>query len=86
MRVMFAVVLVMAALAVPGVAAAQMVVEDWSKVPVGTKGIPPDWKGQSWGSPAYDFTVVDDGGKKAIHLKSKKRRSLPATLCGERSS
>ena len=75
MHVMFAVVLVMAALAVPGVAAAQMVVEDWSKVPVGTKGIPPDWKGQNWGSPAYDFIVVDDGGKKAIHLKSKNEGS-----------
>ena len=75
MRVAFVLVLVVAALAVAGVAAAQMVVEDWSKVPVGTKGIPPEWKGQNWGSPAYDFTVVDDGGKKAVHLKSKNEGS-----------
>ena len=51
-------------------AAGDVVVEDWSKVPVGTKGIPPGWKGQQWGSPAYDFTVVEDGGKKVLHLKS----------------
>jgi hypothetical protein len=78
MRVTFGVVLVVVALAVAALAAAQVavvVVEDWSKVPVGTKGIPPDWKGQQWGSPAYDITVVDDGGKKAVHLKSKNEGS-----------
>lgn len=52
-------------------AAGDVVVEDWSKVPVGAKGIPPGWKGQQWGSPAYDFVVTDDGGKKVLHLKSK---------------
>src|SRR5437773_11381931 len=75
MRVTFGVVLVVVALAVAAVAAAQMVVEDWSKVSVGTKGIPPDWKGQNWGSPAYDVTVVEDGGKKVLHLKSKNEGS-----------
>ena len=75
MRVTFGAVLVVVALAVAAVAAAQMVVEDWSRVPVGTKGIPPDWKGQNWGSPAYDVTVVEDGGKKVLHLKSKNEGS-----------
>src|SRR5260370_39533665 len=75
MRVAFVVALVVAALAVAAVAAAQVVVEDWSNVPVGTKGIPPNWKGQNWGSPAYDITVVDDGGKKAVYLKSKNEGS-----------
>jgi hypothetical protein len=51
-------------------AADLVVVEDWTKVSAGTKGIPPGWKGQQWGSPAYDFTVVEDGGKKVLHLKS----------------
>ncbi|MBI3454532.1 MAG: DUF3047 domain-containing protein [Candidatus Rokubacteria bacterium] len=46
------------------------VVEDWSTQPVGTKGIPPPWQKQRWGSPAYDFTVVEDGGRKGLHLKS----------------
>jgi Protein of unknown function (DUF3047) len=75
MRVAFAAVLIVIALAAPVVATAQVVIEDWSKVPVGTKGIPPDWKGQQWGSPAYDFVVAEDGGKKAIHLKSKNEGS-----------
>jgi len=48
----------------------QVVVEDWSKQPVGAKGIPDGWKGQNWGSPKYDFTIVNDEGRKAIHLKS----------------
>jgi hypothetical protein len=52
-------------------AAGDVAVEDWSKTPVGTKGIPPGWKGQQWGSPAYNFTVVEDAGKKVIHLKSE---------------
>jgi len=51
--------------------AAELVVEDWSKIPAGTRGIPPGWKGQQWGSPAYDVTVVEDGGRKVLHLKSK---------------
>jgi Protein of unknown function (DUF3047) len=48
----------------------QVVVEDWSRHPVGAKGIPDGWKGQNWGSPKYDFTIVNDEGRKAIHLKS----------------
>ena len=75
MRVAFMVVLIVAAVAMVAVAADEVVVEDWSKVPVGTKGIPPDWKGQNWGSPAYDVTVVEEGGKKVLHLKSKNEGS-----------
>lgn len=56
-------------------ASEHVVVEDWAKAPVGHKGIPPEWKGQQWGSPAYDMTVVEDGGKKALHLKSKNEGS-----------
>jgi hypothetical protein len=64
--------LVVAVVAVcAGVAAASFVVEDWSSHPVGTRGIPPGWEGQRWGSPAYDFAVVEDGGRKVLHLKSK---------------
>jgi hypothetical protein len=56
-------------------ASEHFVVEDWSKAPVGHKGIPPEWKGQQWGSPSYDITVADDGGKKVLHLKSKNEGS-----------
>ena len=61
-------VLVLAAVAV---AADQVPVEDWSKYPVGAKGIPGDWKGQNWGSPTYDFIIVEDEGRKAIRLRSR---------------
>lgn len=49
---------------------ARIVVEDWQKIPAGTRGIPPGWQGHKWGSPKYDFTIVDEGGVKAIRLKS----------------
>ena len=56
-------------------AADDFLVEDWSKLPVGGKGIPNAWKGQNWGSPAYDMTIVEDGGKKVLHMKSKNEGS-----------
>jgi hypothetical protein len=56
-------------------AAEQVIIEDWSKAPVGTKGIPPGWQGQKWGSPAYDLTVVENDGHRALHLVSKNEGS-----------
>ena len=47
-----------------------VLIEDWSKQPVGAKGVPDGWKGQNWGSPKYDFTIVTDDGRKALHMKS----------------
>ncbi|MGH7383998.1 MAG: DUF3047 domain-containing protein [Candidatus Rokuibacteriota bacterium] len=46
-------------------------VEDWSRQPEGKAGIPDGWKGQSWGSPKYDFRVATQGGRKVLHLKSQ---------------
>ena len=51
-------------------ATAQVVVEDWSPAPLASKGIPPGWKGQNWGSPKYDFTLVNTDNQKALHLRS----------------
>ncbi len=51
-------------------AADGVVVADWSTYPVGTKGIPEGWKGGSWGSPKYDFAVIDNDGHRVLHLKS----------------
>jgi len=59
-------------------AADQLVVEDWSKHPVGAKGIPDGWKGQNWGSPKYDFTIENDGGRKVLHMKSEREGSTIA--------
>jgi hypothetical protein len=52
-------------------AADRVVVEDWTRVALGTTGIPPEWTGQNWGSPSYEFTVVDNDGHRALHLKSR---------------
>ena len=51
-------------------AADVFLVEDWASVPVGTRGIPPGWQKQRWGSPKYDFAVVEEEGRKVLHLKS----------------
>jgi hypothetical protein len=58
------------AVATAALAADVVLIEDWSSQPVGTKGIPPPWQKQRWGSPNYDFTIVEDGGRKVVHLKS----------------
>jgi hypothetical protein len=47
-----------------------MPVENWASQPEGKTGIPDGWRAQNWGSPKYDFRIVTDGGRKAIHLKS----------------
>jgi len=50
-------------------AADEVVVESW-KDKIGATGIPPGWQGQNWGSPKYDFEIVTDDGRKALHMKS----------------
>jgi DUF3047 family protein len=50
---------------------ARVVVEDWSKVPVGHKGVPPGWRTQSWGSPKYDFEVVTEGSAHVLRMVSE---------------
>src|SRR3989442_3612328 len=65
-------------LAVAASAADMVVVEDWSKYPVGTKGVPPGWKGQNWGNPSYEFEVVEDEGRRALHMTSRDESSTIA--------
>jgi DUF3047 family protein len=50
-------------------AADEFIVEDW-KQKIGAAGIPPAWQAQSWGSPKYEFKVVDNDGHAALHMKS----------------
>jgi DUF3047 family protein len=50
-------------------AAEEFVVEDW-KEKIGAAGIPPAWQRQSWGSPKYEFKVVDNDGHAALHMTS----------------
>ena len=49
---------------------AQLVVEDWSRTPVGQKGVPAGWKPQNWGSPSYDFEIVSEDSGRVLHMKS----------------
>ena len=52
-------------------AADRVVVEDWRAYPLGTRGVPGEWKGQSWGKPAHDIEVVSDNGQPVLRLRSK---------------
>jgi hypothetical protein len=48
-----------------------VLIEDWSKQPVGKTGIPNGWQGQNWGSPKYDFVIEADGQARVLHMKSQ---------------
>jgi hypothetical protein len=52
-------------------AADRVVVENWRSYPLGTRGIPGDWKEQTWGKPAYDLEIVSDNSQPVLHLRSK---------------
>ena len=56
-------------------AATVVVIEDWSAYPMGTRGLPPGWRRQPWGSPVYDFTIVEDDGRRVLHMRSHAENS-----------
>ena len=70
MRGRLMLVALLLALAATAWAQGQILVEDWARHAAGAKGVPEGWKGQNWGSPKYDFTIVNDDGRKALHMKS----------------
>ena len=47
-----------------------LVVEDWSRQPLGRTGIPQGWSGHGWGSPTYDFAVVAENPERVLRLRS----------------
>src|SRR5262245_17158884 len=49
----------------------RVLVEDWSGHRAGHAGIPEGWKGQTWGSPRYDFAVIADGPGQVLRLRSR---------------
>ncbi len=70
--VFFAVGAVLLVAAVVGAWAADgVLVENWRSNPLGTRGIPGGWKGQSWGLATYDLEIVSDRGQSVLHLKSE---------------
>jgi hypothetical protein len=52
-------------------AADRVIVEDWRSYPLGMRGIPGDWQGQSWGQPVYDLEIVPDNGQPVLRFRSK---------------
>jgi len=69
-RARLSVLLLVALASVVSAQGARFVVEDWSKGPVGHKGVPPGWKAQNWGSPKYDFEIVNDGTHNVLRMLS----------------
>jgi DUF3047 family protein len=63
-----------------GAAAERRVVEDWEQAPIGHQGIPPGWEAYETpgGHPRYDFTVVEDAGRRALRLRSDSEHSTIA--------
>jgi hypothetical protein len=68
-------VLVLAAASLAAAQGNSVLVEDWSKQPVGKTGIPDGWQGQNWGNPKYDFVIEADGQAKVLHMKSQNEGS-----------
>jgi hypothetical protein len=48
------------------------IVEDWAQQVIGATGVPSGWNPYATvrGHPAYDFTVAEEDGRRALHLKS----------------
>ncbi len=76
-------VLLVAAIAAPAAPARgadAVLVEDWARLPLGARGVPDGWRTYETvgGRPAYDFTIVQDGGMKALRLRSRDEHSTIA--------
>jgi hypothetical protein len=51
-------------------AGAGVMIEDWSRLPVGAMGIPPDWYEVEPGGSPYDMTIVADAGRSVLQFRS----------------
>src|SRR5438552_9610527 len=69
-----------AAWPMPARAAEALVIEDWRESPTSATGVPPGWKPYETpgGHPAYDFSIVDDDGRRALRMKSDGEHSTIA--------
>jgi hypothetical protein len=64
------VTLLLAVTAVAMAATDAVMVEDWSRIEAGTRGVPPGWQKQNWGSPKYDFTVLSESPGRVLRMRS----------------
>ncbi len=55
-------------------------VEDWRQATLGARGVPAGWEKYETprGNPAYDFTVVEDEGRRALAMRSASDHSTIA--------
>lgn len=67
-------------IAATGDGAEVAIVEDWIRHTVGAQGVPMGWRAYETmgGHPAYDLTIVDDGGRSALRLRSRDDHSTVA--------
>ena len=72
--------LVLVLLATPAGPAGRAGIEDWTGQPLGSRGIPAGWTAYATpgGRPAYDFTIVEDQGRRALSLRSRDEHSTIA--------
>jgi len=80
-RIAFAVLALGLAAALPGpVPALEVLVDDWSRQAIGATGVPSGWTPYSTigGRPRYDFTVVEEEGHRALHVKARDEHSTIA--------
>jgi len=56
------------------------IVEDWAQQAIGATGVPAGWNTYATigGRPAYDLTVAEKDGRRALHLKSRNDHSTIA--------
>ena len=74
-RVVVLVLIVVASAAIASAEPPKVLVEDWSRQTVGAAGVPEGWQRHDWGSPRYDFTVVADGPRKVLRMRSENDNS-----------
>jgi len=61
-----------AALAAPPPETDIVLVEDWTRQPLNSRGVPDTWTAHETigGHPVYDFAIVDINGRRALHMRS----------------
>ncbi|HET9854354.1 MAG TPA: DUF3047 domain-containing protein [Methylomirabilota bacterium] len=66
--------------AAPAWGSAPVPVEDWTAPSSPSTGVPPGWQKYETpgGRPAYEFTIVDHAGRRALHMKSASEHSTIA--------
>src|SRR5262245_36080965 len=65
---------------VPDLALEIVVVENWTRQRVNSQGVPETWRNYETigGNPAYDFTIVEVDGRRALRMRSQNEHSTIA--------